>query len=224
MRKTANTPVPPPPNPGSGRPLLGRPSGPGMAFANFLIDFLPHLGMTNEQVAKSLGYARPTIVSMWKTGRTKVTLDALWPLSQLLKVDLGYLLALYFEQYVANSGGGVDHYAEIAALADRIVTEDEMALVQLVREARRGNSLLLTRTQAAAVKRLFKVPITTPHGPYTALPKINPGKVAPGDRTRFARRGQRLDMNVTEEDELANLRAARTRSAGKGSAVRKKAR
>ncbi len=180
--------------------MAERPSGPGTAFANFLIDTLPALGMTNDAVAAGLGYAHPTIISMWKTGRTKVTLDVLQPLSELLGVDLGYLLALYFEQYVTNAHGGVTKFAEILDTVRRIVTPEEMKIIDAVRVARRGNSLPMTKAQKAGLSELFAVSSDTPEGPYGPSRMIDTTKIGIGDRTRFERRGM-VDYSVTEEKE-----------------------
>jgi hypothetical protein len=201
-----------PPYLSSGRQIAERPSGPGTAFANFLIDALPPLGLTNDTLATRLGYARPTIISMWKTARTKVTLDVLSPLAELLHVDIGYLLALYFEQYIENAHGGVTSFTEILDTVRRIVTPEEIEIINVVRSARRGNSLPLTKKQKDTLLGLFRVPAGTTEGPYRASWKIDLTGVGAGDRKRFERRGRIDDSSITEEEEVESRAAIPNRN------------
>lgn len=182
-----------------GRPLMERPSGPGTALANFLIEELAAADLTAEEIARKLGYARPNIVSAWKTARSKFTLDNLWALSELLNVEPAYMLALYIDQYVSASDG-VDHFDDIFRMMSRIVSDEEWAIIETVREARRHNVLPMNNKQRDAVRSIFEVPITTPVGPYKPLPNITPSPA--GARRKFARRGHQRDMSVDEIEEM----------------------
>lgn len=180
---------------GGGRPLSKRPNGPGTALANFLIDRLPATGLTNEGISEKLGYRRPNIVSMWKTAKTKVTLDAIWPLAELLDVDQAYMLALYFEQYTGDNGGGVNRFEEIVAMMGRVTTPDEWEIIQTVRAARNFHSVPLQATQKAALEALFRSEHEFGVGP---LKEIEMKFASYGDRRAFARRGQGRDKSVSE--------------------------
>jgi plasmid maintenance system antidote protein VapI len=183
-----------------------RPSGPGSAMANFLIEELPTLDMTNQEIADRLGYARPNIVSMWKAGKTKVTIDHVFALAEMVGVDPSYILALFIDQYVSE-WSGVDRFNDIVSMMQRLVTPDEMELIQIVREARRFNSMPLTDEQRKALKGLFEVEITTPEGPYRPV-ETKDGVPRIGDRRRFARRGHARDLTVSEIEELEARRAS----------------
>jgi hypothetical protein len=200
-----------PAHPGGGRPLVERPTGPGTALANFLIDYLPHLDLTNEQISAKLGYSRPNIISMWKTAKTKVTLDALWGLSEMMQVPLNYMLALYFEQYAGDNYGGTDHFPEIAKMMGRVTTEDEWEIIQIARHARQHHSLPLKSDQKSALKKLFATSSVKEEGP---LREIEMNFASAGDRRTFARRGHARDQSIDE------IEAAQAAKAEKGGAVK----
>ena len=80
-------------------------TGDGYRLANFLNAEINNLtDMTNEELAEHFGYSRPNIISMWKTGRTKVPLDKVVPMAELLGMDLIELLLFWFDQYVDREG------------------------------------------------------------------------------------------------------------------------
>lgn len=147
-----------------GRKPNGRPKGPGTAFANFLIDYLPRTGLTNQEISNHFGYAHPNMISMWKSGASKIPMDVLFGLSDLLQVPLSYLLGLYVEQYVKDMRGGVAHFDEILDNFSRIATKDEWEIIKTVREARNFNSMPLKQNQRSALKKIFAVPAGTPEG------------------------------------------------------------
>ena len=82
-------------------------------------------GLTNEELSAKLGYTRPNIISMWRTGRTKIPLDRLAPLCDILKIDLAYLLPLWSEQY-----GDGDANARVLKALRNTVSDSEMQLVE----------------------------------------------------------------------------------------------
>lgn len=194
------------PSAGVGRPMNERPSGPGTAMANFLIEELPALDMTNQEIADQLGYARPNIVSMWKAARTKVTIDHVFALSELTGVDATYILALFLDQYVSE-WAGVDRFRDLVAMVNRLCTEEEYEIIQTVREARRYNSKPLTSEQRETLKKLFAEPITTPEGPYKPLKTLDEIPRS-GERRKYARRGHHRDLTINEIEELDAKREA----------------
>lgn len=204
-----------------GRPMDVTPTGPGTALANFLIDRLAELDLTNQEIADTLGYQRPNIISMWKAGRTKFTLDNVFPMADLLKVDPGYMLALYMDQYVSTSGGGVDRFPEIIAMVNRIATPEEWEIVEIARKARKGNSRPLTKEQKESLKTLFELPGSTLDGPYQPLTSVADVAGVEGSRRLFARRGHDRDMSINEIEEAQA--AAEVRVAAEAKKPTKKA-
>ena len=131
----------------AGRPQKTIKTGETFALAEWFNKNVDHLtDLTNEELAAKLGYTRPNIISMWRTGRTKIPLDRLAPLCDLLKVDLAYLLPLWIEQY-----GGAEANARVLKVLRNTVSDSEMALVETVRQVTAGRDFTL---KADALEKL----------------------------------------------------------------------
>lgn len=187
---------------GAGRPLKELPSGPGTALAQFLVEHLPTVGLTNEEIANGLGYARPNIVSMWKTRKTKVPLDVVFSLAELMGVDPGYVLALHIDQYVSEHDG-IDRFPEIVSLFNRLCTPEEFELVEVAREARRGRSVSLTESQRRVLRSFLELDEVGEPGPYRVLDSADHVS-SEGDRRKFALRGRPRGTRV---EDLAGSRS-----------------
>lgn len=137
----------------SGRPQLSANTGESHALADWLnkkIDRLTEL--TDEQIATKLGYSRPNIISMWRTGRTKIPLNKLKPLSDVLGVDFITLLPLWLEQYMDRG----DHRHVVQA-AGRLVTEQEAVFLAKVREATQGRPFRLRKGAEKQIQALLDI-------------------------------------------------------------------
>ena len=123
----------------AGRPQKTIKTGETFALAEWFNKNVDHLTeLTNEELAAKLGYTRPNIISMWRTGRTKIPLDRLAPLCDALNVDLAYLLPLWIEQY-----GGAEANARVLKVLRNTVSESEMALVETARQITAGRNFTL---------------------------------------------------------------------------------
>ena len=203
-----------------GAPMKSRPSGPGSAMANFLIEELPNTDLTNLEIAEELGYARPNIVSMWKAGKTKFTIDHIFALAKLVNVDPSYILALYIDQYVSE-WSQVDRFADIIEMVGRMVSEEEVEIIETIREARKGNIMPMTPEQKAGVAKLFEVGPEHAPGPYKPLDTLKHLDPSSGDRNRFARRGHHRDLTISDIEEIEQAMKATDTPAERK--VRKKA-
>ena len=81
------------------------------------------------EIARRLGYSGANIISMFKTGHTKVPLEKSPVLAEILGTDVGHLMRLGLEQYWPER---LDVIGEVFS---RIVTENEMELISEVRRA-----------------------------------------------------------------------------------------
>lgn len=189
-----------------GQVRQSNPTGAGTALANFLIRELDGddgIGRDwkNEDIARHLGYARPNIVSGWKSGRTKFTLDNVLPMAEMLQIDPAYMMALYVEQY-ATSGDDIDRFPELVKILGHVVTEQEWELINFIREVRNGNEIKLTEEVKRQVKKAFEVSPDTARGPLLPIKQIVPAK---GRASPTAiRRGKPRDMSI---DQLEMLEA-----------------
>jgi len=137
----------------AGRPQQSIKTGESFALAEWFnknVDFLTEL--TNEELAEQLGYTRPNIISMWRTGRTRIPLDRLTKLSKLLNVDISFLLPLWVEQY-----GGGEAYAQVMKTLQSTVSESEAKLVEAAREHTKGRKFKLNPGAAKKLADLITV-------------------------------------------------------------------
>ena len=132
------------PKEGRGRPQEKVKDGPGYRMAAWLNDNLDTLtNMTNEELADKLGYVRPNIISMWRTGRTRVPLDRLPKLADILGVSLAHLLVLWMDQYTEGSD-----YTRLMKILSKAVSDDEALLVEAVRGYTKGRSFDVNKAEA----------------------------------------------------------------------------
>lgn len=119
---------------GAGRPQGIGKSGAGYRLSSWLNENMDNMtSMTNEEIAEKLGYVRPNIISMWRTGRTRIPLDRLDGLAAILGVDVTFLLPLWLDQYASGNS-----YAKLVKVFSRLVGEDELQLISVVREITKG--------------------------------------------------------------------------------------
>lgn len=83
---------------------------------------------TYAQVARELDYPHSNIISMFKSGETKVPLEKIPALAKALDVDVAHLLRLGLEQHWPGKMG------VITEIFGRIVTDNELALIMEIRE------------------------------------------------------------------------------------------
>lgn len=82
---------------------------------------------THTEIAHKLGYPKSNIISMFKTGETKVPLDKIPDLAEALHVDVAHLMRLGLEQYWPERMG------VITEVFSRMVTANEMELLEEIR-------------------------------------------------------------------------------------------
>ncbi|WP_439636231.1 hypothetical protein [Oceanicaulis sp.] len=118
---------------GPGRPQTSVNTGSSYALAEWMNENLNELsGMTNSEIASKLGYARPNICAMWKTGKTRVALHALKGIARLTNTPLEMLFPMWVEQYTREKGVSAQPYLEMLS---RIITPAEFKHIQAIRDA-----------------------------------------------------------------------------------------
>ena len=105
--------------------------------------------VSQRDIAVKLGYPKSNIISMFKTGDAKVPLDKIPALAEALHVDVGHLMRLGLEQYWP------DKMAVITEVFSRLVTENEMDIIECIRKATHNSDPKATAAQKAELRRLF---------------------------------------------------------------------
>lgn len=139
----------------SGKMPVGRPqekvkTGPTYELAEWLNGNLSRrTDMTNDEMAEEMGYARSNIISMWRTGRSRIPLERLPDLSKMLNVSMAELLPMWIEQYAPQVR------VEVGKMFNRLVSENEFEVVQAVRDASGQTNPKPSRAQLKAVRDAF---------------------------------------------------------------------
>lgn len=135
----------------AGRPQTSVNSGPTYELAEWLnANIERRTDKTNEELAGEMGYARANIISMWRTGKSRIPLERLPDLSRLLNVSLAELLPMWMEQYAPQMR------VEIAQLFTRLVSKNEWEVIQAMREASESTDPKPSKKDLAEVKTIFR--------------------------------------------------------------------
>jgi transcriptional regulator with XRE-family HTH domain len=133
----------------AGRPQLSSRKGPSYQLAEFLNDNWDRLvGRTNEEVAMELGYRAPNMISMFRTGKTRVPLEKLPDIARVMKIDIAALLPLWFEQHWGERD---DAKLLLKQFAGRVSTDNEAPLLDAARKASELRDQRWSPAQVAAV-------------------------------------------------------------------------
>lgn len=81
-------------------------------------------GKTQKEIAIEIGYENPNIITMFKTGDTKLPLPVVGPMARALAIDPVYLLKLVMSEYMPETYLAVEH-----ALGATILTDNERELL-----------------------------------------------------------------------------------------------
>jgi transcriptional regulator with XRE-family HTH domain len=139
---------------GPGRPQESARTGPGYQLAEYINkEWDKRATLTNMQAADAMGLRSHNIVSMWKTGRTKISLEKLPWIARTMKVDLAFLLPMWMEQ---NAGESPESMAEIEATFKRLAMIDEWPILKAIRKALSQTGKEITTKQIAAIEAIIK--------------------------------------------------------------------
>lgn len=103
---------------------------------------------SQRQIAQEAGFNRPNIISMMKTGESKVPLDRVPALARALEVDMRHLFRLALEQHFR----GAEISAAIAEVFGNVVSNNEMEWVEFIREISHNSDPVPTETMKKEVR------------------------------------------------------------------------
>lgn len=87
------------------------------------------------EIAAEVGYP-PNMVWMIKKGSTKLPIPKVAAFAQALNIDPVHLLRIVMEEYQSESWGAIEEI-----IGNRMVTDDEMQLIWIVRSESFGNNV-----------------------------------------------------------------------------------
>lgn len=97
--------------------------------AEFIADKLAECDKTQREIAAECGFEKPNIITMFKTGATKVPLNRIGPLAKAIGVDPAHLLRLVMNEYMPETWEAVENVFQ-----STVLTANEL---ELLREYRR---------------------------------------------------------------------------------------
>lgn len=115
--------------------------------AEFIANRQLAMGMTNVEVAELVGYKNPNVISMIKKGNTKLPMEKVGLMAEALGTDPAKLLRMVMSEY------SPDLLRVIEAALGNVVTQNEMALIEIWRDATHNEDPVIP---AEAVKGLHQ--------------------------------------------------------------------
>lgn len=98
--------------------------------------------LTNVEVARRLGYAKPNVIAMMRSGSMKVPLSKVKTLAKLLELDAVGLLQRVLMEYDPALWETLEDLLE-----GKVITQNELNLVQALRSLTRGLDPALARNE-----------------------------------------------------------------------------
>ena len=83
---------------------------------------------TQREISDEAGFPNPNIISMFKTGATKLPIERIGPLAKALEVDSAYLLRMVMLEYFPETWEHVEN-----ALKSIVLTANEVELIRAYR-------------------------------------------------------------------------------------------
>lgn len=106
---------------------------------------------SQKDIADEVGYDKPNMISMIKKGTAKVPLEKVYLFAKALEVDPAHLLRLA----LAQSMTGEKNAIAIQKIVGNTVTDNEMAIVKVVRKASGNMDPALNQELKTAIEELF---------------------------------------------------------------------
>ncbi|TVO60555.1 XRE family transcriptional regulator [Denitromonas ohlonensis] len=99
-----------------------------ITIAKFLTRTIEASHKTQKEIATEIGYENPNIITMFKTGATKLPMTTVGPMATALGVDPAYLLRLALSEYCAETYNAIER-----CLGSPILTERERLMIESFR-------------------------------------------------------------------------------------------
>ena len=108
---------------------------------------------SQRQIAEEVGFPNQNILSMLKTGKTKIPLDRVPALATALECDPAPLFRLALEQTFEGSA-----LMAVRNIFKTVLTENELAWIELLRSASGNSDPHLTARRARIIRAVFGDP------------------------------------------------------------------
>jgi hypothetical protein len=117
--------------------------------ADFIADRLAESDKTQRQIAEECGFETPNIITMFKTGATKLPLNRIGPLAKAMEIDAAHLLRLVMLEYAPDTWEAIEN-----VMQSTVLTANELLLIRAYRQATGDNDavpVLINRDAVVAI-------------------------------------------------------------------------
>ncbi|WP_301583725.1 hypothetical protein [Halomonas alkaliantarctica] len=101
----------------------------GSSVSDFVVKRQKELGLANADLANALGYSNHNVITMIRSGKTRLPLDKVRPMASILDVDLAWLFRAVMSEYVP------DTLAAIEQSLGAFTSQNERNLLEVWRHA-----------------------------------------------------------------------------------------
>lgn len=101
-------------------------------------------------IAGEAGFTNPNMISMIKSGATRIPLDRVPALAKSLDVDPARLLQLALEQWAGSATARA-----FDAIFETVVTRNEIGWLKEIRDASEGSDPVITTRARSAIRAIF---------------------------------------------------------------------
>jgi hypothetical protein len=101
-----------------------------ISVAKYLEQQLAVCGKSQREISAEIGYANPNIMTMFKTGATKIPLTKVGALAKAIGADPAFMLRLVMGEYMPETWDAIE---EIIG-KDNLLTEQDKNIAALVRD------------------------------------------------------------------------------------------
>ena len=101
-----------------------------ISVAKYLEQQIAVCGRSQREIAAEIGYANPNIMTMFKTGATKIPVTKVGPLARALGVDPAFMLRLVMHEYMPEAWEAIEDIIG----KDRLLTDQDRAIAAFVRD------------------------------------------------------------------------------------------
>lgn len=118
--------------------------------AQFLNAQIGVCGVSQKEIATHLGYSKPNIITMFKQGLTKLPIEKVALMAEVLGVDPMRLLKLVLTEYTPGVWETIQEVVGFAA------TENEREIIEVVRKATNDSDPKMTEDKKKRLAALVK--------------------------------------------------------------------
>lgn len=97
--------------------------------AEYIADKLAESDKTQREIAEECGFENPNIITMFKTGATKLPLNRIGPLAKAIDIDPAHLLRLVMLEYAPDTWEAIENIMQ-----STLLTANELELVRAYRQ------------------------------------------------------------------------------------------